>query len=82
MLPLKHIHDPKFRGIFFRRQHDEITGAGGLWDTSKDLYPQFGAEPNISNLKWTFPSNAEVRMKHMYTEEEKERHRGLKLWVT
>jgi len=77
MLPLKHIEDPKFRGIFFRRQHDEIMGAGGLWDTATSMYPQFGAHPNLSNLRWKFPSKAVLQMKHMYTEADKERHRGL-----
>lgn len=77
MLPLKHIKDKHFQAIFFRRQYDELIGAGGLWDTANELYPKFGAQPNITNLKYTFPAGSDIRMKHMFTEADKERHRGL-----
>jgi len=77
MLPLKFIEDPYFNGIFFRRQYGELTGAGGLWQTANEMYPQFGAKANISNLRYTFPSNADLRFSHMYTENDKESHRGL-----
>ena len=77
MLPLKYIEDPKFNGIFFRRHYGELTGAGGLWQTANTLYPQFGAKSNIASLKYTFPSNADLRFMHMATEQDKETHRGL-----
>lgn len=77
MLPLKHIHDPKFQGIFFRRMYPELTGAGGLWPTAKSMYPQFGATANIANLTYTFPSNAFVKFSHMQHEKDAESHRGL-----
>lgn len=79
MLPLKYQDDPNFEAIFFRRQYDELIGAGGLWSTANELYPQFGAKANISNLKYTFPSGSSIRMKHMHTEDDKERHRGLEI---
>lgn len=77
MLPLKYIDDEYFNGIFFRRQYAELTGAGGLWQTAGEMYPQFGAKANISNLKYTFPSKADLRFSHMFTENDKESHRGL-----
>lgn len=77
MRPLEFINDPKFSGIFFRRQYAELTGAGGLWDKSKKMYPEFNAQMNISNLRWDFKSGAQIRMSHMHTEENKESHRGL-----
>ena len=30
--PLRHIHNPKFSAVIFRRYADEITMEGGLWD--------------------------------------------------
>lgn len=77
MRPLEFIRDEKFSGIFFRRQYSELTGAGGLWDKSKKMYPEFKGNMNISNLRWDFPSGAQIRMSHMHTEENKESHRGL-----
>ena len=77
MRPLEYCNDPKFAGIFFRRQYAELTGAGGLWSKSKNMYPEFGANMNISNLRWDFKSGAQVSMSHMHTEENKESHRGL-----
>jgi phage terminase large subunit-like protein len=77
MRPLEYVNDPNFSGVFFRRQYAELTGAGGLWDKSKKMYPEFKAKPNISNLRWDFPTGAQVRMSHMHTEDSKESHRGL-----
>ncbi|MCP3921278.1 MAG: hypothetical protein GY714_01705 [Desulfobacterales bacterium] len=77
MLPLKHINDPFFQGIFFRRQYNELTGAGGLWDTANEMYPQFGGKANIANLKYKFPAGSDVRFSHMFTEKDMFSHRGL-----
>ena len=77
MLILKYVHDPYFQAIFFRRQYNELRGAGGLWDTAVEMYEQFGATSNISNMKWTFPSGADARFSHMFTEKDKMSHKGL-----
>ncbi len=77
MRPLEYISDPFFSGIFFRRHYNELTGAGGLWDKSLKMYPEFKAKKNLSNLRWDFESGAKIRMSHMHTEENKETHRGL-----
>lgn len=77
MRPLEYVRDQKFSAIFFRRQYAELTGAGGLWSKSKNMYSEFGASMNISNLRWDFPSGAQISMSHMHTEESKESHRGL-----
>lgn len=77
MLPLKFINDPFFQGIFFRRKFAELTGAGGLWDTANEMYPQFGATSNVANLKYKFPSGADLRFSHMFTQKDMFDHRGL-----
>lgn len=77
MLPLAHIRDPKFEGIFFRRQFGELTGAGGLWQKAGKMYPEFKAKANKSELKYYFPHGSSQRFSHMYTEDDKESHRGL-----
>lgn len=77
MLPLAHYRDPKFEGIFFRREYSELIGAGGLWGKANNMYPEFGGRPHLTNLKYTFPNGSSQRFMHMYTEADKESHRGL-----
>ena len=76
MIPLVYADDPYYRGIFFRRQYDEIMGANGLWQKAEGMYPLFDAKANISNKTWKFPSGARQEFRHMYTEGDKESHRG------
>lgn len=66
--PLRHVHNPRFGAVVFRRTYPEIMGTGGLWDTAGELYPGLGAVPNLSNKTWTFPSGATVRFSHLQHE--------------
>lgn len=52
--PLRHSVNPKFGGVIFRRTGPQIRAEGGLWDTSKDLYPLIGGIPRESSLEWIF----------------------------
>ena len=76
MIPAMYADDKYYRGIFFRRNYDEIMGANGLWQKAEGMYPLFDASKNTTNKVWTFPSGARQEFRHMYTEDEKERHRG------
>ena len=76
MIPPVFAGDKYYRGIFFRRQYDEIMGANGLWEKAENMYPLFGAGAHISNKCWTFPSGARQLYRHMYHETDKESHRG------
>ena len=63
--PLRHIHNPKFRAVTFRRTYPQISNPGGLWDEASNLYPMLGAEPNQSDMSWTWPSGAKHQFAHM-----------------
>jgi len=76
MIPLKFSDDPKFRGIFFRRQYDEIMGANSLWEKAENMYTFFGAVPKLSAKSWRFHSGALQFYRHMHVESDKESHRG------
>lgn len=69
--PLRHVHNPQFGGVIFRRTTVQIRVEGGLWDTSGDIYPMFAGRGLSNSLNWTFPSGAKIRMAHM--EHEKNR---------
>lgn len=55
------MHNPRYRGLFLRREakylHDAI-------EKSDALYPKLGAKRNGSTNTWTFPSGAQVWLNH------------------
>lgn len=54
----KHIEDPKFHGIIFVRNHDQISE---LVEKSKEIYPALGGRLKMSNCaRWLFPSKAQI----------------------
>jgi predicted phage terminase large subunit-like protein len=63
--PLRHIHNPRFGAVIFRRTSVQVRNQGGLWDESMELYPLLGAEPRESTLEWMFPSGAGVKFAHL-----------------
>jgi len=65
MEPLRHIGNPGFGAVFFRRSTVQVRNEGGLWDESLKLYPLIGAAPKEHVLEWKFPSGASVSMAHL-----------------
>lgn len=55
MEPLRHVHNPEFGAVFFRRTTVQVRNEGGLWDESLKLYPLLGATPKEHILTWSFP---------------------------
>lgn len=65
MEPLRHITNPGFGAVFFRRNTTQIRNEGGLWDESMSLYPLLGAVPKEHELWWKFPSGSAVSFAHL-----------------
>jgi hypothetical protein len=63
--PVRHVTNPGFGGVIFRRESPQITNPGGLWDESQPLYACLGAVPMRSSLEWRFPSGAKMTFAHM-----------------
>lgn len=65
--PLRHIDNPDFRAVIFRRTYPQITNPGGLQDEALQIYPHLGGEATqpSSGITWTFPSGAVVRFAHL-----------------
>lgn len=55
MEPLRHIANPEFGAVFFRRSTVQVRNEGGLWDESQKLYPTAGGQPKEHVLTWSFP---------------------------
>lgn len=76
MHPLKFHKDPNYNAIFFRKITKQITQQGGLWDESKKMYGMFGAIPNNTNLKHTFPAGGSIAFGHLQHEDQKYAYQG------
>jgi len=66
--PLRHVANPRFGAVIFRRTAPEISAEGGLWDESFKLYGPLGATPSASQHLWTFPGGGAVSFGHMQYE--------------
>jgi hypothetical protein len=62
---LRHIDNPNWGGVIFRRTSPQIRNEGGLWDTSMNIYPHVGAEPKESFLEWNFKKGAKLKFSHL-----------------
>lgn len=72
----RHIHNPEYRGIIFRRTGTQVKNPGGLWDETTKLYPLMGGKSREYLLEWTFPSGAEIKFAHMEHEGDKFNYQG------
>ena len=74
--PLRHIHNPRFGAVIFRRTTPELRAEGGIWDDSATLYPLLDGTPKETTLEWTFPSSAQITMAHMEHEKDRFKWQG------
>lgn len=67
--PLRHINNPKYGAVIFRKHANQILVEGGLLDESKEIY--MNMMPNIRPTfksyppRWTFPSGAKITFAHL-----------------
>ena len=76
MEAMRHIANPGYRAILFRRTTPQLTNAGGLWDTSGDLYPLMGGHPRNQKLRWDFPSGSQIKMAQLEYDNTAKEHDG------
>lgn len=80
--PLRHIHKADFRAVYFRRTMPDLRKPGGLWDTSRTIYPLVGARARDALLEWHFPSGAWLKMGHLEHDKDRYDHQGAQyLWM-
>jgi predicted phage terminase large subunit-like protein len=69
--PLRHVNNPNFGAVIFRRTIPEITREGGLWDEAGKIYPALEGKPNQQEHSYRFPSGSRVSFAHMQHESDK-----------
>lgn len=68
--PLRHVNNPDFGCVLFRRTYSQIRAEGSVWDQAAEIYPYLGAVPNETKNQWVFPSGATVTMSHLQHEKD------------
>jgi predicted phage terminase large subunit-like protein len=61
---------PRFNGVIFRREMPQITAGGGLWDTSRQIYPKTFGIPTESKHLWRWPRGGTIKMTHLQLEQD------------
>ena len=69
---LRHKNNKNFNALIFRRDYNQVTSPGGLWDSSKKIYSYVkGCYPlKTPKLHWTFKSGASVNFAHLGSDED------------
>jgi len=62
---LKNFHNPKFRGVIFRRNSTQVRNPGGLWHESMAIYKSYKGHPREAFLEWIFPSKSTLKFAHL-----------------
>lgn len=63
--PLRHLYNPKFGAVIFRRNSTQVRNVGGLWHESMPMYTQCGAHPREAFLEWIFPAGWRLKFGHL-----------------
>jgi predicted phage terminase large subunit-like protein len=68
---LRHVDNPKFGSVIFRRNSNQVMTEGGLWDNAREIYPLRGARPKLTPRPvMLFPSGAKVSFAHLQYEDD------------
>lgn len=70
--PLRHVRNPRFGAVIFRRTFPEIIREGGMWDEATAIYPLLGARTNRNDMTFRFPKGAKISFAAMQFEDDKE----------
>lgn len=74
---VRHIDNPNFGSVVFRRDSTQITNEGGLWDTAQDIYAQLGGKAKQSpKYVIEFPSGAKITFAHLQHEKHARGYQG------
>lgn len=77
--PLRHINNPRFGCVIFRREGVQIFNEGGLWDEASELYPLFSARSNRNEKTFVFPSGAKIGFDHLQRADDVHAHHGAQI---
>lgn len=62
---LRHIDDPNFESVTFRRSTKSLKGAGGIFNKAGSVYKRLGASTRLNDMMYVWPSGATCRYSHL-----------------
>jgi len=63
---MRHVGNPQFGAVVFRRMSTQLTGPGSIWREAHNLFPAVGGVPRESpKMDWRFPSGARIEFSHL-----------------
>jgi predicted phage terminase large subunit-like protein len=74
--PLRHLNNPHFASVIFRRTYPEIKEEGSLWDTAMQLYPLLGGKPRETDLSFRWPNGFTISFSHLQHEKDVHKYQG------
>ena len=76
--PLRHMNNPNFNAVIFRRNYTQVTSPGGLWDSSRKIYSSVKGANSLKTpkLHWTFKKGATVNFAHLNNDDDCEDWQG------
>ena len=78
--PLRHIGNPDFGAVIFRRVSTQISSEGGLWDTALDIYQNIqGTTFKTQPYTVQFPSGAKITFNHLQYEKDVYSYQGAQI---
>lgn len=77
--PTRHLHNPRFGGVIFRRNATDVLKEGGLWDESQGLYSLLGGISRENVIDWKFPAGSSISMSHIEHEKTKLNWQGAQI---
>lgn len=79
--PLRHVNNPRFNCVIFRRTMAQVMNSGSIWDASFGIYNLYpGARPvKTPRPNWRFPSGANIMFAHMQDESTKMDYQGAEI---
>ncbi len=76
---LRHVKNPAFGAVIFRRTSEQVRMEGGLWDESQNLYPLLGAKGKEIKMEWEFPAGSKIRFDSLQYEKDKLQFQGAQI---
>ena len=76
---MRHVNNPRYGALLFRRSYPQIMTEGGLWDEATALYTQLDAHPNLGGPEFRFSTGASVGFAHLQHEKTKYEYQGAQI---
>lgn len=73
---VKYVHRPEYRALIVRKTFPELTQSHGLIDISQQWWGRSDAEWKANDVKWVFPSGAQIQFGHLATQDARNRYQG------